>query len=174
MSALLERLSAARQQAAKGGIPMRRTDDVLYALLAEMKAICEDVTRAGAEDELRALYWQRGLEAGSRKRYIEAGTDVHIMVARYVLDGEDNRNSTYRYALAMREAEKRQVCAADLATWLRGSGGINALYKQRETAHRAREARTLHLTSAVTCMTGVPITLTLRRRPDGFFDVLST
>lgn len=173
MMNLLDRLTAARARATRGGIPMRRTDEALYGLLAEIKHICEDVTRSGAEEQLRELYWQRGLASGARRRYIEAGADVHILVSRYILDDEDTRNSTYRYALALREADKRQIRAVDLAGWLREHGGVNALYRTRETSERALETRTMHLTSPVRCTIGTPLTLTVRRRADGAFDVLS-
>jgi hypothetical protein len=169
---LADRLKAVRDKAQHNGLPMRRTDASLYDLLAEIKAICEDVTRDGAVDELRQIYWQQGLRSNKRKRYVETGADVHILACRYVLDTQDSRNSTYRYALALREADKRQINAASLTEWLTDNGGVNALYKARVTEFKRRMVKTLNLTSAVEVAGSEAFSLTLRRLPNGFFEVV--
>ena len=164
-----DRLDDLRTRAQRGGLPMRRTDAALYAVLSEIKAICEDITAAKAEDDLRAVY---AAKATNRRKYLETGSDVHVIACRYVLEDDDTRNSVYRYAIALREAAKRQIGAQDLAEWLRASGGVNALYKARETAFRVRTTKTLHLTSPVEVVPGVALALTVMRRPDGFFDLV--
>ena len=171
---LLDRLNTVRAKAEHGGIPMRRTDAVLYALLGDCMAICEEVLRDGKEDELReAVEGGKRFTPGKGRRYVERGTDVYVMVGRYALQGHDSRNSYYRYAATMREAAKHQISAADLPAWLAANGGINALFKARDVKARTARTKTLHLNDAVTVPKDGAFTLTLRRDARGFFDVVA-
>ena len=171
---LLAKLNEARAKAENGGIPIRRTDGMLYALLGQCLAICEEVLRDGKTEELRqAVEGGNRFVAGKGRRYVEANTDVYVMLGRYVLQGNDSRNSYYRYAATMREAGKRQISAADLPTWLATNGGVNALFKARPVNARTARTKTLNLNQQVTVPKDGPFTLVLRRDERGFFDVVA-
>ena len=171
MSALSDKLEAARLKARNGGVPFRRTDGALYALLADLLAIIEDVERDKLQDELRSAVKLSGVGAIGRK-YVERGTDASILVCRHVLDNDDTRNSTYRYALSLREARRRQIRSGELAEWLRGNGGVNTLYKTRPTATKSNTVRTLHLNAPIVISVGGSVAVTLFRDHRGFFDVV--
>lgn len=185
MTTLLERLDAAKEHAFNGGIPIRRKDGQLYALLAECLTICEEVEREGMFEELRQIAVTHVDERrprgevtraesnnGKGRRYVEKGSDCYILVARYVLAGVDTRNSTYRYAVTMREAAKRQISGADLADWLAKNGGVNALYAPAAYLKDSHRTKTLHLTESVEFPRVGEFTLTLRHNGKGFFDVV--
>lgn len=184
-SSLLGRLDHAREAAFNGGLPIRRKDGALYSLLAECLSICEDVIAANLFEELRTLAvvrvnarQPRGTVTraesnnGKGRRYVEAGSDAFILVARYVLSGVDNRNSFYRYATTLREAHKRQIASADLAAWMREHGGVNALYAPAAYRKESRRTKVLHLNQAITFPREGDFTLTLRHDGKGFFDVV--
>lgn len=170
MADLIDRLNTARIHALNGGVPMRRTDAALYTLMAECLAIIEDVERDNLHDELRSAIKVDGVGLAGR-RYVESKADASIMVCRYVLAGNDTRNSTYRYALSLREARRRQIRSDTLTDWLRSNGGINTLYKTRSTETKSNIVRTLHLNAPVTVTPGEWLNIRIRRDPRGFFDV---
>lgn len=177
MSDLSARLAAARARAHQGGLPVRRKDGRLYAVLAECLSIAEDVIRHGQITELReALRVSVNVRghgnAGRGRRYAEAGSDAFVLVARAVLEGVDNRNSVYRYAATLREAARRGIAACDLAEWLARNGGVNSLFRRRPVVARTMSTRTLHLNAPVEVPKGRPFTITLQGDGRGFFDVL--
>ena len=186
MTALEDRLSAARERAHNGGVPIRRKDGKLYALLAECLTICEDVVRDSREAELRDLVrvsvdarnpeiWGNGRAEsnnGKGRRYVEAGSDAYLLVARYVLSDVDGRNSHYRYAVTLREAAKRQIAGADLVAWLGENGGVNALYRPTTIKGEANQTRQLYLNQRITFPRNGDFTITLCHDGKGFFDVI--
>jgi hypothetical protein len=184
-SVLAERLETARRHAFNGGVPIRRKDGKLYALLAECLAICEEVNRAGLFEELRQLSVQRVDQRrprgevtraesnnGKGRRYVEAGSDAFILVARYVLAGVDGRNSHYRYATTMREAAKRGIRSGALVDWLGANGGVNALYRPTTLKGNCNQTRQLYLNERITFPREGEFTLTLCHDGKGFFDVV--
>jgi len=173
-----ERIAAARDKAANGGLPVRRKDKALYNLLAECLGICEDVLRGDLLLELREAVRVsvdiRGAgNAGKGRRYAENGSDAYILVARAVLEDVDNRNSVYRYAGTLREAANRQIKSSQLAQWLVENGGVRALYLARPVATCNALTKTLHLNSQIKYPKNKPFSMTLRYDGKGFFDVLS-
>jgi hypothetical protein len=176
MTSLLERLEQVRHHADTGGLPVRRKDAALYALLAECLSICEWVRQEKQEDQLRQHLLAR-LRAGKitgRARYVERASDVYTVVCRYALGEWDTRTNYTRYAVALREAAKRQVTGERLADYLREAGGIMALFNGRPNPERWLTSRTLHLNQSVTVPKDAIFTLTLRRDGNGFFNVLGT
>lgn len=171
---LLDRLNAARSRASNGGLPVRRNDATLYAILSDCLSICEDVERDGLHEQLRdALRVEvSGLNpAGRGRKYAERDSDACVLVCRYVLEGRDNRNSTYRYASTLREAMRRQIGSGDLAGWLTENGGVRALFLSRPVDRRTSSLRTLHLKSAVTVPLSGWFSVTLQWDGQGYFDV---
>ena len=173
-----ERLQLAREHADSGGVPMRRTDKALYALLAECLGICEDVERDGLLPELREAVRVtvdiRGQNnAGKGRRYAETGSDVYTLVARAVLEGVDNRNSVYRYAGALRCAGERQIRSVELEEWLTTHGGVVTLYETRQRPNVERSTKTLFLDAAVSYKVGVPVTITVQATSAGRFRLIT-
>lgn len=185
-SPLQSRLDLARQHAFNGGLPIRRKDGKLYALLAECLTICEEVNAAGMFEELRQLARisvnerkPRGTVTrtegnnGKGRSYVESNSDAYILVCRYVLAGVDERNSSYRYATTLREAAKRKIAGADLVAWLTENGGVNALYRPTTMKSDANRTRQLYLNQRITFPRDGEFTITLRHDGKGFFDVVS-
>lgn len=183
---LQSRLEQAREHAFNGGIPIRRKDGKLYALLAECLTICEEVQAAGMFEELRRLARvsvnerkPRGTVTraegnnGRGRSYVEAKSDAFILVCRYVLAGVDERNSSYRYAVTLREAAKRGIAGVDLAAWLGKNGGVNALYAPAAYRKESHRTKVLHLNQTVSFPRESEFTITLRYDGKGFFDVVS-
>jgi hypothetical protein len=173
---LQARLDLARSNAFNGGLPVRRKDGALYALLAECLSICEWVQHEGLETQVRDHLRERlnvDKQPGVRARYVESVSDVYTIVCRYVLGDYDTRANYTRYAVAMREAARRQVRSDRLVDFLHDAGGIMALYNARPNPERFLTSRTLHLNSPVTVPKDGTFTLTLRRDYRGFFDVVA-
>jgi hypothetical protein len=183
---LHDRLEQARNHAYNGGLPVRRKDGKLYAILAECLSICEEVIRDQKEDELRAAVkvsvdcrnpevWGKGRAAGNAgkgKRYAESTSDAYILVARYVLEGVDNRNSVYRYASTLRAAGERQIASSDLVEWLENNGGVVALYRERLDRAPLRSTKTLYLDRPVSFQIGVEFSVKVVALGGGKFAVL--
>jgi hypothetical protein len=185
-SSLQSKLAQAREHALNGGVPIRRKDGKLYALLAECLSICEEVIRDGMVEELRQIarvsvderrprgeVTRAESNNGKGRRYVEAGSDAYILVARYVLAGVDGRNSHYRYATTLREAGKRQIAATDLAEWLTENGGVNALYRPTTMKPETNQTRQLYLNQRIKFPREGAFTITLRHDGKGFFDVVA-
>lgn len=174
---LQQRVEALRTKAQADGLPVRRADAQLYAILAECLSICEEAqvtnnVRALAEAVAQSVAGTEH-ESGRGRRYFERRSDVFVVVTRAVLEGVDNRNSVYRYALTLREAARRGLTSGTLEDWLLQNGGVNALYRTRPVSTRRNTVSTLHLTSPVEVPRDGAFTLTLRRSANGYFDVLS-
>jgi hypothetical protein len=163
---IADRIKAAQNMALNGGVPMRRTDGKLYAVLGECLSICEEVLRDNLQEALRAAVRVsidvRGQNnAGRGRKYVNSDSDVHILVARAVLQGVDSRNSFYRYALILREASARQISGADLPEWLAKNGGAKELYVHRLAKRQTRKLKILHLDRSIEYPTDGVFTLHL-------------
>lgn len=174
---LLDMLDKARQLAIAGGLPARRKDAALYALLGQCAAVCAAVQAENREDELREIFRVsvnvRGKDnRGSGRRYAEAGSDVFILVARYVMSDTETTAGRSRYASALREAARRHIAPDELPAWLAENGGVNTLFRGRKTVSSDVTVRTLHLNSAATLPRRGRATLTLEMDHRGFFNVI--
>jgi hypothetical protein len=165
------RINAAKQRAGFF-VTQRRRDIDLYALLAECLAACEEAQRSGLESEVRAELATRPLN-GRNRTYTEAGSDIFLVIGRYVFEPEINRAASWRYTAVIREAAKIGLASADLVDHLRANGGINALFRARPVVARSARTKTLHLNDPVEVPKDAPFTLTLRRDSRGFFDVVA-
>lgn len=177
MDGILDADISALKQRAAFFISQRRKDIDLYEVLADCMALCERARDTGElkrlQDDFLARERARARERGRRRRtYFERDADEYLIVGRYVFEPEVSRAACWRYTATMREAAKRQISPANLVTWLREQGGINALFATRPVAARTAKTKTLHLTSAVTVPKDAPFTLTLQREPNGFFRVV--
>lgn len=153
MSSIASLLEAARVKALNGGLPIRRKDGSLYALLAGCMFICEKVQREQLEPELheavRVRVDIRGENnAGKGRRFAFKDADAFTLVCRYVLSA-DNRQSAYRYATTLREASKRQISSGELTSWLTKNGGVQALFLTRPVDARSAKTKILHLTESI-------------------------
>lgn len=164
----LERLNAIRASA--GAFPAKRRDVDLYAVLGDCLTFCEEIDRDGADADLRLALSGHDIPGKKRRSYVETGSDIYLMVGRFVFD--PNRAAAFRYGVALREAALKQVKGADLPGWLKDHGGIASLFLRRPLTARTVTTKTLHLNQAVTVPKEGTITLTLRRDHRNFFDVV--
>jgi hypothetical protein len=185
MSDLAARLDEARDMAKNGGLPIRRKDGKLYALLATCLAICEDIAANQREADLREVFrvsidarnpevWGRGRAAGNNgrgRRYANQSSDTYVLVMRYVLDDEDSRGNRSRYASALREAVRQGATSQTLVQWLTENGGINTLFRARPVAASHVTTKTLTLNQSVTLPKNGTVVLRLKMDHRGFFDV---
>lgn len=179
---LEQKLKALRKLAVDGGLPVRRKDRDLYAIMAGCLALCEEIIRDSREPELREVFRVsvagRGLtpdEARKGRRYAYPSSDAFILVCRYALADTETAQIVSKYSQALREAARRQIRAVDLPVWLRENGGILALYRSRPTlGARSGGVRTLELDKTIDFpRDGGAFTLTLRYDGNGFFHVLN-
>lgn len=182
MSELRDRLEAARVQALGHGLPVRRKDARIYALLAECLGICAWVQQEPALlVELRDLLTvskegetQKGEGKGKGRRYVLPHSDVYLLVVRYILPEGELRTSVYRYSTALRNAGELQLTPETLLPWMERNGGLQALlrlkFKDRGTP--VLNLRTLHLNQPVACPKRGTFTITLRMDHRGFFDLV--
>jgi hypothetical protein len=168
-----EMLDACRAAADSDIAGLRRKGSTprLYSILADCLRACEEcLSRPGAETELRELVKQQPREGN--RRYVERGSDVYVLVTRYVFVSEANRTNANRYAHTLREAAKRGLTSDVLADHLCEAGGINALYLARPLDRDTVETKALRLDRAITVHKDEPFTLRLRRLPDNTYEVL--
>jgi hypothetical protein len=162
MSHIAILLEQARERALNGGLPVRRKDAKLYILLAECLAICEEVISTNMFEELRRLAvvsvnhrQPRGTVTraesnnGRGRNYVEKNSDAFILVSRYVLSADGERNSPYRYATTLREAHRRNIPSDQLKDWLTENGGVQALFLTRPVVARSGRTKILHLTESI-------------------------
>lgn len=143
----------------------------LYAILAPCLELCERCERDPSErHELDKLFAEQ--PKGDRNRhYIEKGSDIYVLVCRFVFAGT-NRTNAIRYSQSLREAAKMQISSAEIEAWLRKNGGVNALYFRRPLEAKTSSARTLRLANSIVFPRDGDFTLTLRWSQDNTFKVL--
>lgn len=157
-----QRIADLRAKAHSGGLPVRRSDAKLYDLLGQCLTLCEDVLRAGREDELREAMRQDRPEGEKQKRgrWALATSDVFLLVARGVLQAADAQPNYSRYASVMRQANKIGIAGANLADWLIKNGGARSLYRTTADGGEQR-VWSIQLTAPITLPTDKTFTLTL-------------
>lgn len=151
----------------------RHSDAKLYAILADcmdLAVLCLDPEK---EKELRSLAGALPPLPGKKRHYIEKGSDIYQLVARYVFHGEKVSANINRYAITLRAAKERQIQGNDLAEWLARNGGINALYLSRPLVRTTVRTKCLRLTTQIEVPKDKEFTITLRRTPENAFEVLS-
>jgi hypothetical protein len=149
----------------------RRKDIDLYRLLADCMSLCERVEMTGQLEGLKTRFLQEQ-KARGRRAYFEKNSDVFLIVGRCVFEPEINREASWRYIAAMREAHSRQIRPENLVEWLRSEGGINVLFKSRPLEARTAKTKTLNLNEPIEVPKDGSFTLTLKRDERGFFDVV--
>ena len=172
---MAEEAETLRRIAVKGPIGKRHSSFALYDLLGKCMALIERCQREPKDrTDLDTLL--RDQPRPGNRRYIEKGSDEYTLVCRYVFaDGRgraEHANSS-RYALALRQAAERQIGSADIVDVLRNKGGINALFLRRPLDRPDVKTKCLHLARAIEAPKGQSFTLTLRRRLDNTYDVIS-
>lgn len=173
----LDRIRALKQQAYAGPIGKRQSSRELYGIITGCYEAAIQARRDPTDaEQLRQLV--RGEASSGKGRWVLRNSDEFILVCRYVFprkgDGKGELANASRYAAAMREAEKRQMAPADLASFLKDHGGINALYLTRPLERGDVRTKTLYLDRQITAPKHGEFSLTLRRLPNNRFEVLST
>lgn len=143
----------------------------LYAVLASCKEICERCEYDPAERaELERLFLDQPREGN--RRYVERGSDIYVLVCRFVFT-ETDRSNAMRYAAALREADKMRIRSSELARWMKDHGGVNALYFRRPLHARYVKTKALRLAEQIQFCRDRPFTVTLRWRDDNTFEVVT-
>lgn len=165
-----------RAIAEAGPIGKRHTSFELYELLGKCMGLAERCTPSTVDyDELRRLVISN--RDGRNRRYLERASDEFILVCRFVFGGlksaATERSNASRYACSLRQAQSIGLTSATLAEHLRDKGGVNALFLHRPLAARRVSTKILHLDRAVDMPKNALVRLTLRRLPDGTFEVVT-
>lgn len=160
-------------QSEAGRITTRRqSDSKLYTVLGGCMQLCERCGDPAEEAEMRRLVVALGPLPGKKRHYVERGSDVYQLVARFVFHGEAHSANTNRYAHTLRQAATLQIRGAALAQWLAENGGVNALYMRRPLDRDDVSTKCLRLTESIVVPKGTPFTLVLRRTPENAFEVV--
>lgn len=145
----------------KGG-----TLPALYRVLAGCLELCERCADPAERDELERLVLDQP-HSGNR-RYVERGSDVYVLVCRYVFHADTRANAS-RYSHCLRQAGKLGIESRDLPGHLTEQGGLNALYMRRPVERTTTDTKTLRLTESITCPKTGRFTVTLERMPDNTY-----
>lgn len=170
----LETFARSLQQQAGTIVARRQSDGVLYSVLVGCMKLCERCIDPAEEAELRRLCRSIPPLPGKKRTYVERGSDVYQLAARFVFQGESNSANTNRYAISLRMAAQMQIRSDALGEWLRENGGVNALYLRRPLDRVTVSTKCLRLTSAITVPKSGPFTITLRRTPENAYEVVES
>ncbi|MGR9056032.1 hypothetical protein ACU8NH_09000 [Rhizobium leguminosarum] len=143
----------------------------LYDVMASCMELCERCELDSAEQTALECLFKEQPKTGNR-RYVEKGSDIYVMVCRFVFT-ETDRTNAMRYASALREASKLQLSSENLSDWMRGNGGVNALYFRRPLDARRVKTKCLRLAEQIEFSRDEPFTLTLRWQDDNTFAVIT-
>lgn len=143
----------------------------LYAILAPTMEVCERCERNPQERaEIDRLFASQP-RGDQNRRYVERGSDIYVLVCRFVFAGT-NRSNAIRYAQALREAAKLQIGSGELDEWLRKNGGVAALYFRRPLESRSSSTRTLRLDRSITFPRDKMFVITLQWGTENAFRVI--
>lgn len=142
----------------------------LYDVLSSCLLICEKCLYDETEYRKIETLFQEQEKTGNR-RYIEKGSDIYVLVCRYIFTNTDRTNAM-RYASTLREAAKRQISSEQLVSYMKNNGGINALYFSRPLSERSVKTKTLRLADQIQFSRDKPFRLTLEWKDDNTFKVL--
>jgi len=167
----LEEQARSIKSSASQIIAKRQSDTTLDTVLGGCMELCERCGDPGEEIKMRSLVLSLPRE-GRNRIYVQRGSDVYQLVARYVFYGEEHTGNINRYAHSLRQASLLQIRSADLPAWLRDNGGVNALYLRRPLERTDVTTKCLRLTASITVSKEGIFTLTLRRTPENTYEVL--
>ena len=142
----------------------------LYRVLQQCLGLCEACR--GDERAVEQLRQAIVAEAAGTRSYVEHGSDVYVVVCRYVFAKDESRANTCRYAHALREAAKLGLDSSSLYSWLAKNGGVNALYLRRPLEAAVVSTKLIRLDRSVTVPKAGEFALTLERRSDNVFAVV--
>lgn len=143
----------------------------LYSVLGNcLKLVKRIQMDAYAYAELKKMFLAQP-HTNVKGRWLEKGSDAFVLVCRYVFT-ETDRTNAMRYAQALREADKLQIAADDLAGWLKRNGGVNALYMRRPLNDIPVQTKTLRLTRSILFKRTEPFTVTLQWNTHNAFRVI--
>lgn len=158
---------------ARALMPMRKrgANTALYDALAIAMQVCELANNDINQDVLLGKMISELPRGTKNRQYVERSSDIYQRVCRYVFLGEEHTANINRYAIALREAAKRQVHSSELKTRL-NSGGVNQFYLVRPLNNEFISTRCLRLARNITHPKGDDFTLRLRRLDDNSYEVL--
>ena len=112
--------------------------DFLYAILSDCLALCIDPQRNDPKSALReSLNVYR--EAKNAKRKIQENTPFETVIVRFVFEESNpvesesiSRSQASVYSAVLRKAIDANVAPADFAAWVKKSGGLDKIRRERE------------------------------------------
>ena len=110
----------------------------LYAILSDCLALCVDPQRNDPKSALReSLNVYR--EAKNAKRKIQENTPFETVIVRFVFEESNpvesesiSRSQASVYSAVLRKAIDANVAPADFAAWVKKSGGLDKIRRERE------------------------------------------
>jgi hypothetical protein len=178
-SNVADRIIKLKGRAENGPIGKKRSSFELYALLADCMQLAHEcklnpADRAALIEMLKPEGYGKGR---SRKGQVNYNSSEYQLVCRFVFQhkgtsAKADASNASRYGKALDEAARRGILPSKIEEFLRESGGINALFLARPLKAIAVTTRAIRLAESTTLPKDGEVTLTLRRRPDGSFDVV--
>jgi len=112
--------------------------DFLYAILSDCLALCVDPQRNDPNSALReSLNVYR--EAKNAKRKIQENTPFETVIVRFVFEESNpiesesiSRSQASVYSAVLRKAIDANVAPADFSSWVKKSGGLDKIRRERE------------------------------------------
>lgn len=160
-------------QQARALMPMRKrgANTALYDALEIAMRVCELCNNDIEQDVLLGKMISELPRGNKNRQYVERSSDVYQRVCRYVFLGEEHTANINRYAIALREAAKRQVHSSELKVRL-NSGGVNQFYLVRPLHNDFISTKCIRLARNITHAKGDAFTLRIRRLSDNSYEVL--
>jgi hypothetical protein len=112
-----------------------RANDELYAMLADMMRVREDIARSGCEE-----YLVKSLRKSLRDRWdikTQKNTSVTALVVRYITRG--NRQLVHNYASVIDRAAAAGITSDKLEDYIRQQGSIDAIRKKTVNAEQRKQ-----------------------------------
>lgn len=126
------------ERRAKYDALLNKHSDHLYAILSDCLALCVDPQRNDPKSALReSLEVYR--EAKNAKRKIQENTPFETVIVRFVFEESNttdsesiSRSQASVYSTVLRKAIEANVAPAEFAAWVKKSGGLDKIRRERE------------------------------------------
>ena len=153
------------ERRAKYDALLNKHSDLLYAILSDCLALCVDNQRNDPKSALReSLEVYR--EAKNAKRKIQENTPFETVIVRFVFEESNptesesiSRSQASVYSAVLRKAIEANVAPTEFAAWVKKSGGVDKIRREREETEKKQsidlEAKTKEHFSKATMITEI-------------------
>lgn len=133
-------------------------------------SLCVDEVRTRLMERIASV---RRNEGANRSFVLKSKETPFTVIVRHVFPETSERTNVSRYIGALDYLRRNNVSPDDFVERLAGFGGINdAYWLGRGNPDRVTSRNTLHLTTNIKTRVGTDLSITLRPRANGTFDVL--